>query len=109
MTAAAIAYDVFKNKKAEKIPTAPSENNNMDIALMAINYLLYVRDPAPFVEFVTRVKSSQATYNVKAAANDFLGKFNLVKNDAEYEDEYFFSDDTYIFPNFASYLIYAKF
>jgi hypothetical protein len=47
----------FQNKKAEKIPTAPNENNNMDIALMAINYLLYVRDPAPFVEFVTRVKS----------------------------------------------------
>lgn len=87
VTTAAIAYDFFNDKKAEEILKDACENTNMDVALLAVNYLLYVQNPKPFIDVVTEVKNSKATYNVKAACNDFLGKLGLVKNDAAHEDK----------------------
>ncbi len=87
VTAAAIVYDNFKSQKAENILKDAIGSSNMDIALMAINYLLYAEDASPFVETVRKIKSSSDNYNAKAAANDFLGKLNLVENDAAHEAE----------------------
>ncbi|MEO6707580.1 MAG: sulfatase [Ginsengibacter sp.] len=86
VTASAIAYDNFKSVDAESNLKAACENPNMDIALMAINYLLYVKDPSPFIDTVAKVKNNEKiNYNVKAACNDFLGKLGLIKNDADHE------------------------
>ncbi len=87
VTAAAICYDYFKDKKAEGVIKEACKNTNMDIALLAVNYLLYVQNATSFVDVITDVKNSKANKNVKAACNDFLGKLGLVKNDAEHEDK----------------------
>ncbi len=52
-----------------------------------INYLLYVQKPEPFTDVVKQLKDTKAIYNVKAACNDFLGKLNLISNDARQEDK----------------------
>lgn len=85
VTAAAISYDCFNDEKAEDILKKACKSTNMDIALLAVNYLLYVQNPTPFTDVVNEVKESKATYNIKAACNDFLGKLGLVKNDADHE------------------------
>ena len=87
VTAAAIAYDCFDNERAEEVLKRAIKNTNMDVALLSINYLLYVQKPEPFIDVIKEVKKTKATYNVKAACNDFLGKLNLVKNDAGHEDK----------------------
>ncbi|MEO5650098.1 MAG: sulfatase [Ginsengibacter sp.] len=86
VTSAAIAYDCFDNSKAEEILKQACKNTNMDVALLAINYLLYVQKPEPFTDVINEVKNAKVIYNVKAACNDFLGKMNLVDNNAENED-----------------------
>ncbi len=86
-TAAAIAYDCFNDEKAEYILKDACKNTNMDVALLAVNYLLYVKNPTSFTDVITEVKNSTATYNVKAACNDFLGKLGLIKNDAKHEEK----------------------
>lgn len=87
VTAAAIAYDYFNNEKAEDLLKDACKNANMDIALLGINYLLYVQKPDPFIGVIKQVKETQASYNVKAACNDFLGKLNLIPNDMAHEDK----------------------
>jgi len=58
----------------------------MDVALLAINYLLYVDDKTPFIETIKSVyEMPERNYNVKAACLDFLGILKLVPNDTEHE------------------------
>ena len=87
VTAAAIAYDCFDNNKAEDILKQACRNTNMDIALLAINYLLYVQKPQPFSDVINEVKNTQVIYNVKAACNDFIGKLDLVNKNAAHGDK----------------------
>ncbi len=87
ITAAAIAYDVFNDQRAESFLKESIKNKNMDLALMAVNYLLYIKNVDLFTATIKEVKGQKAiSYNVKAACNDFLGKLGLVANDAEHED-----------------------
>jgi hypothetical protein len=59
----------------------------MDIALMAINYMIYVNNKQPFIEAVRAVhKLAGRNYDVKAACLDFLGSLALVPNTADYEE-----------------------
>lgn len=84
ITASAINYDLFKDTTAEKMLKKYSLDENMDLALMALNHLLYVRHPEPFVETAREVKNKEGiTYEVSAASKDFLGSLGLIPNDFE--------------------------
>jgi arylsulfatase A-like enzyme len=86
VTASAIAYGEFKNKTAEQELNKYIENDNMDLALMAINYLLYADNKTPFINTIKKVHDKAGSdYNVKAACLDFLGSLGLVPNTPAYE------------------------
>ena len=88
ITAAAIAYDTFGNQNAEAILHKAVDNKNQDLALMAVNYLLYVKNPQPFVKILeNKITEKKIGYNVKSASEDVLGKLGLIKNELEAEDE----------------------
>ena len=73
VTAAAISFDYFANNNAKNLLKQFSLFDNQDIALMAINYLLYVPNKIPIVETMENVsKRDKSIYNVKAASQDFL-------------------------------------
>ncbi|WP_147676543.1 sulfatase family protein [Algibacter pacificus] len=73
ITVAAILYKHFKNHKAMQVLSQFCQNDNMDLALMAINYLLYEDNKAPFIDIIKAVhKAPKSNYNVKAASMDFL-------------------------------------
>ena len=86
VTASAIAYEQFKNKTAEQNLNKYIASDNMDLALMAINYLLYIDDKTPFISTIKTVHDKTTSdYNVKAACLDFLGSLGLVPNTPGYE------------------------
>lgn len=86
VTASAIAYQEFKNKNAEQNLQKYIRDKNMDIALMAVNYLLYADNKQPFVQSVhSAYDEPNSDYNVKAACQDFLGSLGLVPNTPQYE------------------------
>ncbi len=85
VTAAAITWQNGENAEAEKKLKAFCANENLDIALMTINYLLYADNKEPFVETIKAVhKMPGRNYQVKAACMDFLGILNLVPNDFDH-------------------------
>jgi hypothetical protein len=85
VTASAIAYQNFASAEAEQKLKEFCAKENLDIALMAINYLLYINNKEPFIETIKSVyKMSNRNYNVKAACLDFLGILKLVANDFEH-------------------------
>jgi arylsulfatase A-like enzyme len=86
VTASAIAYDLFQDKASEQILKQFINSQNKDLALMAINYLLYVDNPQPFIETVQEIYLQEEwDYNVSAASKDFLGSLGLIPNNFEYE------------------------
>jgi arylsulfatase A-like enzyme len=85
VTAAAISYQIFGNKKGESRLKEFCKSDNMDVALMAVNYLLYMDNKQPFVETIREVHEMPGRiYNVKAACMDFLGSLGLVPNNPDY-------------------------
>ncbi len=86
VTATAISYQNFKDIDAEKKLIEYCKSENQDIALMTINYILYVENKRPFIETINAVyKMPGSIYNVKAACLDFLGILKLVANDSDHE------------------------
>jgi len=86
VTAAAIVYDHFSTPKAIEILKSFCKKENNNLTLMAINYLLYVDKPEPFVETVREVKDNKdVNYNVSAASKDFLGRLGIIPNTFEYK------------------------
>ncbi len=87
VTAAAIAYREFNNSLAAENLKKYATNDNMDLSLMAINYLLYVEIKLPFIETIQSVyKMKGRNYNVKAACLDFLGSLSLVPNNPDHRE-----------------------
>jgi arylsulfatase A-like enzyme len=93
--ASAILYETFQDPAAERALKAFCTSDNMEIALMAVNELLYLSVQQPFIETIqTRHKvlsSTQSgalstTYKVKAACMDFLGSVGLVPNNPSYSE-----------------------
>jgi len=87
VTASAMSYQFFNNNKGENKLKAFCKSDNMDIALMAVNYLLYMDSAQrqPFVETIREVHEMPGRiYNVKAACMDFLGSLGLVPNNPDY-------------------------
>jgi len=86
ITASAIAWQNYADHNAEANLKKFCNNDNEMLALMTINYLLYVDNKKPFVNTIqTLYKTRQNPYNVKAACQDFLGSEKLVANDAAHE------------------------
>jgi len=87
ITASAIAFQEFSNQAAEENLKKFSNSENMDLSLMAINFMLYLKNKNPFIGTVQAVHEKNGTnYNVKAACMDFLGSMGLVPNNIQYED-----------------------
>jgi len=87
VTASAILYQESGNKSAEENLKKQCAGANMDLALMAVNYLLYVDRKQPFAEVIQSVhKMKGSNYNVKAACMDFLGSLKLVPNNPDYRE-----------------------
>ncbi len=87
VTAAAIAWQSFKSIESKVKLKKYCISNNQDVALMAINYLLYVDDQLPFVEAIKAAYEMPGRdYKIKAACMDFLGSLGLVPNNFEYRE-----------------------
>jgi hypothetical protein len=87
VTASAIAYEMFIDKKAEENLKKFCAHENLQISLMAINYLLYIENREPFVETIREVqKMKDRDYNVRAACMDVLGSLGLVPNNPDYRE-----------------------
>ncbi len=87
VTAASIAYQNYNSTEAEERLREFCKSENLDLALMAINYLLYVDDQQPFVETIRAVHEMPGrTYTIRAACMDFLGVLGLVPNNYEYRE-----------------------
>jgi hypothetical protein len=87
ITASAILYNNFENKKSIQILKTFCSSDNMDLALMTINYLLYVDDKTPFIDTIKNVHGlPNRNYNVKAACMDFLGILEMVENSTNTEN-----------------------
>ena len=83
----AISYQFFSSASAENKLKSFCKDDNMDLALMAINYLLYTDKKQVFIETISEVHEMPGrTYNVKAACMDFLGSLGLVPNNPDYSE-----------------------
>ncbi|MGB6153294.1 MAG: sulfatase-like hydrolase/transferase [Pricia sp.] len=82
--ASAILYDCFDDKEAERRLKQYAESDNMHLALLALNTILYFKEKSPFLETIREVRElPDRNYNVKAACMDFLGIMGLTPNLAE--------------------------
>ena len=82
--ASALMYEHFGNKKAEQNLTRFCKSDDMHLALMALNSILYMKKKQPFLETVKEVHELPGrNYNVKAACMDYLGILGLVDNTME--------------------------
>jgi len=87
IAASAIVWQEYGNKSSAEILKKYCADENMDLSLMAINYLLYVRNKQSFVETIKSVYEMKGrNYNVKAACMNFLGSLGLVPNNPEYKE-----------------------
>ena len=85
ITASAIVWQESGSKTAEENLKRYCASENMDLALMAINNLLYMKNKQPFIETIKAVHEMKGrNYNVKAACMDFLGSLGLVPNNTNY-------------------------
>ena len=86
-TAAAIIWELENSPQAEAKLKSFLTAKNLDISLMAINYLLYSDNKEPFVETIRTVHDMEdRDYNVRAACMDFLGSLGLVPNNPNYSE-----------------------
>jgi arylsulfatase A-like enzyme len=87
VTASAIVYELFNDKAAEENLKKFCVHENLQVSLMAINYLLYTKNCEPFVETIREVqKMKDRDYNVRAACMDVLGSLGLVPNNPDFKE-----------------------
>lgn len=87
VTAASIAWEENAGEKAMETLKKYIADDNLDLSLMAINYLLYSDNRKPFVDIIREVHGMEdRNYNVRAACLDFLGSLGLVPNTFEYQE-----------------------
>lgn len=85
--ASAISYQNFGSKEAETRLKEFCENSDQEIALMAINLILYIENKEPFIETIKAVyANANNPYRVKAACLDFLGILKLIPNNFEHRN-----------------------
>lgn len=87
VTASSVAYEMFADKTAEDKLKKFCAHENLQLSLMAINYLLYTENREPFVETIREVHQlKNRDYNVRAACMDVLGSLGLVPNNPDYRE-----------------------
>jgi arylsulfatase A-like enzyme len=87
VTASAIAYEMFDSREAGENLKKFCTGENLDISLMAVNYLLYVTNKEPFIETIWKVyKMEDRNYYVRTACTNFLGNLDLIPNHPDYLD-----------------------
>lgn len=87
VTASAIAYEMFADKTAEENLKKFCAHENLQVSLMAINYLLYTANREPFIETIRKVHQlKDRDYNVRSACMDVLGSLGLVPNNADHRE-----------------------
>ncbi|MFC2127119.1 sulfatase [Bacteroidota bacterium] len=80
ITISAILYEKFRSNKATLLLNQFSKNKNKFLALMAINYMLYINDKTPFVNTVSEIYQQQnLNGTLKNACKDFLTVVQLNK------------------------------
>lgn len=85
--ASSVAYNFFNDHQAKENLKKYCANENLDIALLSIYSLLYVKDKTPFIETIKQVREMEGrNYNVKACCMDFLGSLGLVPNTMEFRE-----------------------
>jgi len=86
ITASVIAYQEFNNELAKENLIKFSLNKNNNLALMAVNYLIYMDKKQPFIDTIQSVRQMNGPdYNVKAACLDFLGSLGIIPNEVDHE------------------------
>jgi len=84
--ASSLSYEIFKSSIAEEKVKQFVESDNMHLALLAVNELLYFENKAPFLKTIKKVhQMPDRHYNVKAACMDYLGLLGLIANTPENE------------------------
>lgn len=85
ITASAIAFENFNEQTAEDKLRKFCMDGNTHLALMAINYLLYVQNKDPFIDTIKDIYQKEGiNYEVSAASKDFLGSLGLIPNNFEF-------------------------
>ncbi len=93
--ASAIAYEVFGEGKAQENLGKFASDENTELALLAINELLYVSNKNPFIGKIKEIHATMSqpayrknpkTYPIRAACMDFLGSLGLVPNTPEFAE-----------------------
>lgn len=85
VTASAIAYEMLDSRKAAENLKRFCAGENLDISLMAVNYMLYVANKEPFIETIWKVyKMEDRNYYVRTACTNFLGNLGLMPNHPDY-------------------------
>jgi arylsulfatase A-like enzyme len=86
ITASAIAYQHFNDQQSLLNLKRYCLSDNKELALLAINYVLYLTDKQPFIDVIRKEHDKpDIGYDVKAACMDFLGILHLVPNNPDYE------------------------
>lgn len=81
ITVSAMLYDLYKDPMAEQLLRKYCQHPDKHLSLMAIHFLLYVKDPGPFADAIKEVKDREGIpYDVAAAAKDFLGRLGQLPN-----------------------------
>jgi arylsulfatase A-like enzyme len=84
VTASAIAYQEFNSNVAKENLIKYSLSENKEIALMAVNYLLYVTNKQPFIAIMqSQIKRKDISYEEKSASYDFLQNLGILDNTLE--------------------------
>ena len=87
VTASAIMYSFYGQKKAEGYLKKFCAHENLDISLMAVYFLLHTENKKPFINTIWAVRAMEdRNYPVRAACMDFLGSLGLVPNDMEHRE-----------------------
>lgn len=82
---AAILYNLEENKTALNSLKKFCLDPNEDLALMAVNSILYFSNKTPFIETVKNSRAMEhRTYNVKASCVDVLGSLGLIPNNPKF-------------------------
>ncbi len=85
VTASAITWELSGSKHAEGNLKKFCASNNLNVSLLAVNYLLYSEKKEPFVDTIRKVHDlNERDYNVQAACMDFLGSLGLVPNNPDF-------------------------
>ncbi|MFS4417265.1 sulfatase-like hydrolase/transferase [Maribacter sp. 2307ULW6-5] len=81
--AAGLVYHMYQDEAAAQRLQKMAREDNMDLALLAINEITYLENNTSFMETMEAVrKMPNRSYNVKAACMDYLALLGVVEHNA---------------------------